>query len=267
MYETHFGLEQRPFGETVNPSAYVSLPSRDAVLRRLRYALVHDQGPAVLFGPPGSGKTLLAHRLASELTGYSGSPHLSSTCRPLIWWPTLLTSSARARCLFLRCLSRSVTSATDLRRWCRSEQRPFLVVDDAHLISEVATFDTLRLLLNFTSNGRPDLSLLLVGGAEALARPSRRSGRLASRPAACSVPSPRLNRPPTFSADSAAAGSPSSLFSQDALTALHRAADGIPRRLNRLADLALLIAYAKDLLVVDDAIVRIAAREFHREAA
>ena len=26
MYESHFGLLRRPFGETVNPSAYVSRP-------------------------------------------------------------------------------------------------------------------------------------------------------------------------------------------------------------------------------------------------
>ena len=65
----------------------------------------------------------------------------------------------------------------------------------------------------------------------------------------------------------AAAGSPAPLFSQQALTALHHAADGVPRRLNRLADMALLIAYAKDVFVVDDAIVSIAAREFHGEAA
>jgi type II secretory pathway predicted ATPase ExeA len=65
----------------------------------------------------------------------------------------------------------------------------------------------------------------------------------------------------------AAAGSTDPLFSSSALAALHGAADGIPRRLNRLADMALLIAYAKDLLVVDETIVNIAAREFQREAA
>ncbi len=33
MYEEHFGLSYRPFGETVSPAAYVALPSRDVPLR------------------------------------------------------------------------------------------------------------------------------------------------------------------------------------------------------------------------------------------
>ena len=64
----------------------------------------------------------------------------------------------------------------------KSGERPLLVVDDAHLIDEVATFDTLRLLLNFTSNGSPDLSLLFVGGAELLLElPDGLADRLAAR--------------------------------------------------------------------------------------
>ena len=55
------------------------------------------------------------------------------------------------------------------------------------------------------------------------------------------------------------------LFTPDALAALHRAADGLPRRLNHLADLALLVAYAEGHDQADSRTVGIAEREFRRD--
>src|SRR3954449_7073092 len=69
LYEAHFGLVRRPFGETVDPSAYVAVPGRETVLRRVRYGLEHGPGPGLIFGPPGTGKTLLARVLSREMGG------------------------------------------------------------------------------------------------------------------------------------------------------------------------------------------------------
>ncbi|MHC5544891.1 AAA family ATPase, partial [Singulisphaera rosea] len=66
MYEAHFGLIGRPFGESVSPSAYISLPSRQSVIRRVRYGLEEGPGPVLVFGPPGTGKTLLARALCHD---------------------------------------------------------------------------------------------------------------------------------------------------------------------------------------------------------
>ena len=80
MYEAHFGLSGRPFGETVDPSAYVSLPSRETVVRRVRYGLEYGQGAALVFGAPGSGKTVLARSTARALG--APSAHLTFPAMP-----------------------------------------------------------------------------------------------------------------------------------------------------------------------------------------
>ncbi len=161
---------------------------------------------------------------------------------------------------------RSVMCETNWPPWQRDGQRPLLVIDDAHLIESVSTFEALRLLLNFATHGPPDLSLLFVGGAEVLLElPAGLADRLAARCLLGPLSEAESSTYIRGRLDSAGARTP--LFSPDALTALHRAADGLPRRLNHLADLALLIAYAQDLTIADASVVAIAAREFNRDVA
>lgn len=64
-----------------------------------------------------------------------------------------------------------------------------------------------------------------------------------------------------MSGDGSRAGGSEEIFSSEAISRLHRESDGLPRRLNRLADLALLIAFAREAERPDAETIAIAARE------
>jgi type II secretory pathway predicted ATPase ExeA len=263
VYETHFGLNDRPFRETVNPLAYVGLPSHERVLRRLRYALEAGRGPAILFGPGGSGKTMVARRLASLWPGpavhvtFPALPpaelvaHLAQEFGGLAVAPPSLQET-------LRLLQ------TQLAGLVAQSRRPLLIIDEAHLIAETRTFEVLRFLLNFATDGSPDLSLLIAGGAEVLLDlPVALADRL---PARCLIgPLTEAETSSYILGRLAAAGARDPLFSPDALNALYQHGGGLPRRLNRVADLALLIAYAQELPIAEAHTVATAAREFNHD--
>jgi type II secretory pathway predicted ATPase ExeA len=259
VYHAHFGLDRAPFAETIHPAAYIALPSRDAALRRLHYAFEQGQGAGVLFGSPGVGKTMLSRRLASDRA--APSVHIDFPIVPaaeLIGQLADEFGAPRASSVTMSGALR--TLRTQLGAIRDGGQRAVVVIDEAQLIDDRAIFEAIRLLLNFTTDGSPDLFLLLVGCAEFLLElPRTLTDRLASH---CLIgPFTEEETASYVRGKLAAAGATTPLFTPEALVTLHRAGEGLPRRLNRLADLALLIAYAKDLPIADEETVAIAARE------
>ncbi len=171
----------------------------------------------------------------------------SLRCLPTSFSPSSPTSSPRPLAPPIRewwALSDAYAPRFPPRRGVA--QRPLIVIDEAHLIEDHETFEMIRLLLNFATLGPPDLSLLMVGGPEVLLNlPPGLADRISAR-----CPLAPFEQPESAKyvlGRLKAAGSLEPLFDEAALQELHHASLGLPRRLNRLADLALLIAYAEDL--------------------
>ncbi len=259
MYQEHFGLSALPFMESVGLDGYVPLPSREAALRRLRFGLEHGRGPVLLAGPSGSGKTLLAAAMARDLG--DRSIHLPYPTLPpeelLAYLANELEGTSKIAdgpAESLRRLRLGLSAAST-----RGE-RTLLVVDEAHLIEEPATFEALRLLQNFATDGTPDLLLLLVGAPEILLKmPHSLVDRLAAR---CLLgPLTETETACYLLGRLATVGARKPLFDPDQIANLHKVADGLPRRLNRLADLALLIAFADGLSRPDNRCLEVAYQD------
>ena len=249
MYETYWRLKQKPFENAADPRFYYPAESHQAALLKLRYAIENRRGAGLLVGPSGSGKTLVATMLRGMLGElYAPFVHLvfpqMSSADLLAYLADEFTGGTAATPdvqTSVRRIERFLTANVARNR------HAVVAIDEAQLIADPQTLETLRLLLNFEPNGVPALTLLLIGQPSILTVVERMphwEERLGVK---------SLLRPFNESETAAyvehrlrVAGSPRSIVEADALATLQELTGGIPRRINRLCDLALLVGYAEE---------------------
>lgn len=258
MYESYWQLERKPFDNNSDPRFYFPDESRQAALLKLRYAIENRRGGALLAGPSGTGKTLVVGMLRAMLgEGFAPFIHLvfpqMSAEQLLAYLAGELTGSGDLEdtpCVqqSIRQIERYLTENTEHGR------HAVIVVDEAHLLGDARTLEAMRLLLNFELAGRPALTLLLVGQTAILPVMDRMPPLEERLGVKC------LLRPFTVqeTADYVqhrlqVAGVQRPLFEPEALETLHQLTHGVPRRINRLCDLVLLIGYAEERRTIDAA--------------
>src|SRR5688572_13315549 len=78
MYYEHFGLSQAPFKITPNTEFFFRGGNRGPVLEALIYAITHGEGIVKVSGEVGSGKTMLCNMLQSRLPDTVESVYLAN---------------------------------------------------------------------------------------------------------------------------------------------------------------------------------------------
>lgn len=270
MYEAHWKLSQRPFEDGALPEFYFPGETHETALLKLRYLIAQRKGIGVIAGEHGLGKSYLTHVLEHESRNEECGPFLRlvfpqlSPAATLAYFASRLGCSVTARDpedVVLRAMELQLESMQDHR------QHPVFIVDDAHLL-EVSHLNLLRQLLNLRENRRSDFSMILCGRTELIARLHRVAGldqRIVVRAALESLK--RHEILPYLQQRLAVAGRNDSLFDAQAVQSIWELSQGIPRRINQLCDLALLVGYVDELTAIHRVEIEAAADEIQTIAA
>ncbi len=251
MYELYWQLQSRPFENCTDAKFYYPSEVHQGALLKLRYTVENRRGAALLAGAAGVGKTLLINSLRRQV---------SPNCTPFVHlvFPQMsvgeLLNYLAAELGALTTTTSATTVDESVRRIqkflednTRKGSHAVVAIDEAQLLLETESLDTLRLLLNFESQSQPALTLILAGQPHLLPAIARLPGFEARLGVKCLLRPLHLEETVSYvNHRMQAAGATREIFTSEALTTLHELAGGNPRRINRLCDLALLIGYAEE---------------------
>jgi type II secretory pathway predicted ATPase ExeA len=246
MYESHFLLSQRPFVAAPSADAYIPTRSLEQARQTLIRCIDRAEGPGLIVGPAGTGKSLLCQILAKHFRGRFQVAHLAGT--RLSTRRALLQSI-----LFELKLPYREMDEGELRLSLIDHLEPrsggseglLLLVDEAHTLP-LRLLEEIRLLTNIVRDAQTRVRLVLAGGMaleERLTSPKLESfhQRIAGR---CYLQP--LGRDETIyyvqEQIRRCGASADTLFTADAQTAVHVATDGIPRLINQVCDHGLMLA-------------------------
>ena len=270
MYQAYWQLERRPFEVGVDTSVYYPAESHQASLLKLRYTIENARGAALLAGGPGLGKTLLVKLLWQQLSEqFAPLVHLVFPQMPTADLLAYLAAELPGRTTdgAAEASPKSIESSVRAIERCLLEnaaqgRHAVIAIDEAHLLEGGRTLEALRLLLNFESDGRPAATLLFVGQPTLLPVLARMPQLEAWLAVKC------LLRPLTLEETMgyvqhrlSAAGAQRTIFEPAAVELLQEVAEGVPRRINRLCDLALLLGFAEEHATIGPAQIEAVSQE------
>lgn len=264
LYLEHFGLNEPPFRITPHTDFFFDGADRGATLDALLYAILHDEGIVKVSGEVGSGKTMLCRVLMERLPENVEIVYLAN---PSLARDEIL--NAIADDLNVEFAQGRITLALRNLLDCliglyADNRRVVILIDEAHAMPE-ETLEQVRLLSNLESNQHKLLQIVLFGQPELddlLDQASMRQlkDRITHSFRMRPLQEAEVGKYLSFRMRAAGYRGPD-VFNAKAVSMIAKGASGLTRRVNILADKALLAAFTVDAHAVTAREVRTAIRD------
>jgi MSHA biogenesis protein MshM len=270
MYYDHFGLTQAPFKITPNTEFFFTGGNRGPVLEALIYAITHGEGIVKVSGEVGSGKTMLCNMLQSRLPDNVESVYLANpsvapdeVLHAIAFELQLGLDRTADRLEVMHCLQDYLVQR-------HAEGKRVVVFIEESQSMPLATLEEIRLLSNLETRTDKLLQIVLFGQPELdemLRRPDIRQlrDRIAHSFRLEPLTHDQVREYLTFRMRAAGYHGPE-IFSPQVVKQIARASDGLTRRINLIADKALLAAFSENTHTIQPTHVLAALRdsEFNR---
>lgn len=254
MYYAHFGLKQPPFKITPNTEFFFSGGNRGAILDALIYAINSGEGIIKVVGEVGSGKTMLCRMLQTLLPEKVESVYLAN---PSVAPEDVLYAIAFELQLKLpkkadRLQVMQVLQTYLLERHAEGRQ-VVIFVEEAQGMP-LGTLEEIRLLSNLETKNDKLLQIVLFGQPELdvnlnQAHIRQLRERITHGFSLGPLSEEEIGEYLIFRLRAAGYFGPH-LFTPAAIRTLSKAAEGLVRRVNILADKALLAAFSENVYQV-----------------
>ncbi len=256
MYLDYWNLKKFPFENVADPSLFYLSQSHEEALSRLIYTAKMSKGAAMLTGDIGCGKTLISRVYTNKMRAVGADVALLTNppYRPIEFLQTILyqlgiEEPPDSKIKLLQILNRKMINNLEQRR------DTILIIDEAHILRE-ETFEEARLLLNFQNSHRFLLTLLLIG------QPELKTKMRQMKPFDQRIPI-RFHLQPFGFLDTAKyilfreqkAGFIKNIFTKKAIKKIYEYTGGLPRQINSVCDLSLLIAFNEKRKIINPAVI------------
>ena len=254
MYEAYWQLKEKPFENTPDPRFIYYTQQHHEALARLLYVARERKGAALLTGEYGSGKTLLSRVVWQELqreNRYQSVFILNPRLSGLEFIQEIVhqlngSEPAPNRIELFHTLHKILYANHS------AGKHSVIMIDEAQAIQDNDIFEELRLLLNFQLDNAFLLTIVMLGQPELkhiVSNLPQLSQRLAVRYHLRALSEQETRDYIIHRLEVAQAKKP--LFEDAAFKEIYFYSTGLPRKINNICDLALLVGYGNGLEIIN----------------
>jgi len=262
MYLKYWGLQKFPFENAPDPEFMYHSSEHGEALVRLVYAVKRNKGAVLLTGEIGCGKTMLSRVFIQQLSDSEFDIGLMTN-------PSLEPVDFLKEAIYQLGVNAQSNSKPDLLKILndrmlenvKNNRAMLLIIDEAQLICK-DTFEEIRLLLNFQLNDRYLLTLILIGQPELrdmIRGYKQLDQRIAIRYHLNPLNPDETGKYVAFRLEKA--GRTENIFTAAAMEEIYNYSEGIPRKINNICDLALLIGFSMKTGKIDIDIIKKVIRD------